>query len=60
MDVDYYAILECDRNSSDADIKKQFRKLAMKWHPDKNANKDEVCTDTIVDDSNTHLKKLLL
>ena len=42
MDVDYYAILECDRNSTDADIKKQFRKLAMKWHPDKNTDKDEV------------------
>ena len=42
MDIDYYAILECDRNSSDADIKKQFRKLAMKWHPDKNTDKEEV------------------
>lgn len=41
MEINYYSILELDKNSSDADIKKQYRKLAMKWHPDKNANKEE-------------------
>lgn len=32
----YYKELELDKNASDDDIKKSFRKLAMKYHPDKN------------------------
>lgn len=32
---DYYKILEVDSNASPDDIKKSFRKLAMKYHPDK-------------------------
>jgi curved DNA-binding protein len=33
---DYYQILGVDRNASDKDIKKAFRKLAREYHPDKN------------------------
>jgi molecular chaperone DnaJ len=33
---DYYEILELTRTASDGEIKSAFRKLAMKWHPDKN------------------------
>lgn len=33
---DYYQLLGVDKNASDAEIKKSYRRLAMKYHPDRN------------------------
>lgn len=36
VDIDYYELLEVERGADDAAIKSSYRKLAMRWHPDKN------------------------
>jgi len=45
MGADYYKVLGVVRGAGDDDLKKAYRKLAMRWHPDKNStNKKEAET----------------
>jgi DnaJ family protein A protein 5 len=40
MKTCYYELLEVERNSTQKDIDRAYKKAALKWHPDKNPDQD--------------------
>lgn len=42
---DYYEILDVQKNASEAEIKKAFKRLAMKHHPDRNQDNQETAEE---------------
>lgn len=42
---DFYEVLGVPRNSDDKNIKKSYRKLSLKYHPDKNPDNKEIAEE---------------
>lgn len=45
INKDYYQILELHKGANEEEIKKSFRRLAVKWHPDKNPDSKDLALE---------------
>ena len=52
--MDYYKILDVSKDANESEIKKAYRKMALKWHPDKNTENKEEAEEKI----QKHIKSL--
>ncbi|KAG2389710.1 DnaJ protein [Vigna angularis] len=55
---DYYKILEVDYDATDDDIRSNYIRLALKWHPDK--QKDQDCTTSRFQDINEAYQEVFM
>lgn len=53
---DYYSILGVNKNDNAAELKKQYRKLARKYHPD--VNKDPASEQKFIDEHGLDLPEI--
>ena len=51
---DYYEVLGLDKNFTEKDLKKAYRREAIKWHPDKNPDNKEEAQDRFAEISNAY------
>lgn len=51
---DYYAILGVSRDASQDELKKAYRKKAIRWHPDKNPDNLEEANEKFKDISEAY------
>ncbi|MBL0202179.1 MAG: J domain-containing protein [Chitinophagaceae bacterium] len=58
MFVDYYQILKIEPTASQEDIKKAFRRLAIKYHPDKNPGIDTTKQMQLINEAYLFLKDI--
>lgn len=50
----HYEVMELPRDATMEDIKKQYKKLALKWHPDRNYGQEELATQTFKEISSAY------
>jgi DnaJ-class molecular chaperone len=54
MGKNFYEILCVEKDVNEKELKKQYRKLALKWHPDKNLNNQEEAKKKFEEISNAY------